>query len=54
MSGLIGNWWHRDDAATAVEYALIAALIALAVVGTVAALGTSVSGLYQTAYDAFP
>lgn len=54
MSGLIGKCWYRDEAATAVEYALIAALIALAIVGAVTLLGTSVSGLYQTAYDAFP
>jgi pilus assembly protein Flp/PilA len=39
----------RDDAgATAVEYGLMVALIAAAIVTTVAALGTGLNGLFTT------
>jgi pilus assembly protein Flp/PilA len=39
----------RDQAgATAIEYALIASLIAVAIVGAVIALGGSVTGLFNT------
>lgn len=37
-----------EDGITAIEYALIAALIFLAIIGSVAATGTSVQGLYQS------
>ena len=40
----------RDDAgASAVEYGLMVALIAAVIIGTVAALGGPVMGLYQRA-----
>lgn len=40
----------RDDAgATSVEYALMAALIAVVIVGAVAALGGSVANLFNNA-----
>ena len=35
-----------DSGATAIEYALIAAGIAIAIVGAVATLGTNVTGFY--------
>lgn len=54
MPEWIGKCWRRDEAATGIEYAFIAALIALAVVGTVAILGANVGGLFQIAYEAFP
>jgi pilus assembly protein Flp/PilA len=40
-------------AATAVEYALIAAGIAMAIVAAVAALGTQVNALFVSTSDAF-
>jgi pilus assembly protein Flp/PilA len=43
----------REDAVTSLEYALIAALIALAIVGTVQALGTSLQGLLNQVAAAF-
>lgn len=48
----MSNWWQarsraRDErGATAVEYGLLAALIAGAIIVTVAALGDPVAGLY--------
>ncbi len=40
----------RDDerGATAVEYGLMVALIAVAIIGTVTALGTGLNGLFTT------
>ena len=39
---------HDDSGATAVEYALIAAGIAVAIATTVMSLGSSVQGLYTS------
>ena len=45
----------RDEkAATAIEYALIAAGIGVAVAATVMALGTKLSGMYQGISSAWP
>lgn len=41
----------RQDGATAVEYALMVALIALAIVGAVTALGLVIPGWFQPATD---
>ncbi|MGT2471936.1 Flp family type IVb pilin [Paraburkholderia terrae] len=40
-----------DDGVTAIEYALLGALIAIAIVASVLALGNSVSDLYQRIED---
>jgi pilus assembly protein Flp/PilA len=37
-----------EAGATAVEYALLVALIAIVIIGVVAALGTNLSGLFST------
>jgi len=44
----------EEDGVTAIEYALIASLIFLAITGTVMALGGSVSQLYQKLVDDYP
>jgi pilus assembly protein Flp/PilA len=41
----------RDEGATAVEYALMIAMIALVIVGSVTALGLSIPGLFQPVSD---
>jgi pilus assembly protein Flp/PilA len=47
--------FQRDEkAATAIEYAIIAGGIAVAVAGTVMALGTKVSGLFESVASAWP
>ena len=38
----------KDEGATAVEYALLVSLIAVAIIVAVRALGTSVSGIFTT------
>lgn len=45
---------RRDRGATAVEYAIVAALIAGVIVLAVGALGIQVGALFQAAADAFP
>ena len=37
-----------DEGATAVEYGLMVSLIAVAIIGTVTLLGTTLSGLFTT------
>lgn len=43
-----------ESGATAVEYAMIAAGIAIAIAATVATLGTSLKDKYQSVNDAYP
>ncbi|GAA2727118.1 Flp family type IVb pilin [Actinocorallia aurantiaca] len=42
---------ERDRGATAVEYALIVSLIAVAIVGVVAALGGTITEIFTTTND---
>ncbi len=41
-------WLKEDRGATAVEYGLMVFLIAVAIIGTVTILGTTLSGLFAT------
>ena len=45
----IKNFFNDESGASAVEYGLLVALIAVVVIGAVTALGTAVSGKLQTA-----
>lgn len=47
LSTSLKAFWHDEEAATAVEYGLIAALIAAAIAAVVGALGTSVKNQFQ-------
>jgi pilus assembly protein Flp/PilA len=50
MEKLVANLRHlieRDDGVTAIEYGLIAALIAVVIVGAVTLVGTNLSALFQ-------
>ncbi|MDP8927429.1 MAG: Flp family type IVb pilin [Actinomycetota bacterium] len=48
----LGGRFHRDDeGATAVEYGLMVALIAVAIFVTVSALGVTLDGLFQAVDD---
>lgn len=38
--------WRDEDGATAIEYALIAGLIAVVIIGTLGALGDRIDGLF--------
>lgn len=53
MSQPIFYFLRNDKAATAIEYALIASGIALAIVATVMALGTQVNAMFTSASNAF-
>jgi pilus assembly protein Flp/PilA len=44
----------RDRGATAVEYGLLVGLIAVAIVGTLVALGPRLNALFQTVLGALP
>jgi pilus assembly protein Flp/PilA len=47
----IKNFFKDDSGASAVEYGLLVALIAVAIIGAVSALGTNLSSTFQTAAD---
>jgi pilus assembly protein Flp/PilA len=46
MKARLSRFWRENSAATAIEYSMIAAGIALAIVTVVNGLGTNVAGLY--------
>lgn len=52
MWKLVRSFVRNEDGATAIEYALIAAGIGIAIVGGVNALGTEVSSVFTKIKDA--
>ncbi|MFN3212660.1 MAG: Flp family type IVb pilin [Henriciella sp.] len=46
------NFFKNESGATAIEYGLIAALIAVAIIGAVSTLGTNTSTTFQSVADA--
>ena len=46
MRNFIKNFANDESGATAIEYGLIAALIAVAIIGTVGLLGTKISDTF--------
>ena len=49
---LVARFMKDESGATAIEYGLIAALIAVAIIGAVGALGNSVSDTFNTVASA--
>ncbi len=49
---MFARFLKDESGATAIEYGLIAALIAVAIIGGVGALGTAVNGTFVTVTDA--
>jgi len=47
MSTFISRFLRDEEGATAIEYGLIAGLVAVALVGALTALGTDLGGLFQ-------
>ena len=43
--------FKNEDGATAIEYGLIAALIAVVIIGVLTSVGTSLNGTFQTVAD---
>jgi len=57
MLSFLKNFVREEEGATMVEYGLMVALIAVALIGIVTALGTSLNSLFedtQTGIDARP
>ena len=52
MTKLAKRFWRDESGATAIEYGLIATLIAVAIIGAVSALGGSLSGQFNNAAGA--
>ena len=50
----IGAWVVDEEGATAIEYGLLAALIAGVIITTVSTLGTKVAGLFTTLNSNLP
>jgi pilus assembly protein Flp/PilA len=46
MKTQLQQFWHDEDGATAIEYGLIAGLIAVAIIGVLTALGTNLDGMF--------
>jgi pilus assembly protein Flp/PilA len=49
MSTLIESFWSDESGATAIEYGLIATLIAVAIIGAVTAIGGGLSNQFNNA-----
>ena len=48
MTNFVSRFVKDESGATAIEYGLIAALIAIAIIAAAGALGTQVSGTFNT------
>ena len=48
------QFWKDESGVTAIEYGLIAALIAVAIAATLGPLGTEIAGLFTTIAGAIP
>lgn len=46
MTNFIKNFWKDEEGATAIEYGLLAGLIAVAIITTVTTLGTDLGALF--------
>jgi pilus assembly protein Flp/PilA len=54
MRGLIRRFLRAEDGTTAIEYAMLVALIALAIATTVNNIGSNVKGMFDKAVASFP
>ncbi|MCX5592044.1 Flp family type IVb pilin [Alcaligenes endophyticus] len=54
MKNLLLNFWQDEDGATAIEYGLIAGLIAVVIIGTLAALGTGLDEMFSKVLEKLP
>jgi pilus assembly protein Flp/PilA len=51
MSTLIGRFFRNEDGATSIEYALIASLISIVIVGGAMSLGDKLNATYTKVAD---
>jgi pilus assembly protein Flp/PilA len=54
LSAPLGRFLHDEKGATAIEYAMIAAGIGVAVAATVVALGAKLTDMYQSVVTKWP
>nr|WP_312988597.1 Flp family type IVb pilin [Comamonas koreensis] len=47
MTNIIKNFWNDEEGATAIEYGLIAGLIAVALIAVLGNVGSSLDGLFE-------
>ncbi len=52
MFNHINNFLHNEDGASAIEYGLLAALIAIIIIGGVSAIGTNLGTKFNAAAKA--
>ena len=46
MAGLLSRFWDDERGATAIEYGMIAALIAVAIISTLSVIGTKLNATF--------
>jgi pilus assembly protein Flp/PilA len=54
MFQMMRKLWKDEEGATAVEYGLMVALIAVFIIGAVQLVGTNLEGTFQTVAAALP
>ncbi len=54
LDQVIARFAHDDEGATAVEYGLMVALIAVVIIGAVTLLGTNVQSTFNTVAGSMP
>lgn len=52
MRAQVRNFWNDESGATAIEYGLIAGLIAAVIIGLVTTIGTDLQNMFQKVADA--
>ena len=52
MKTQLQQFWNDEDGATAIEYGLIAGLIAVAIIATLTAVGTDLKGMFEKVSNA--
>ena len=48
MTKMISRFWIHEDGATAIEYGLIAALLAVVIIGAVTLVGSDISNVFNS------
>jgi pilus assembly protein Flp/PilA len=51
MKKLLTRFCHDESGATAIEYGLIAGMIAIAIIGVITSLGTTLNTVFSTVKD---
>lgn len=54
MKHFVARFLKNESGATAIEYGLLCALIAVALVGAMSALAPKIAGLYESAAEGIP